>query len=59
MNKRNCKDCIWLDICLNKTETDEACEDYFTDEEDNLVRHLTNQRREYQKEWDIYVQDAD
>ena len=37
MKKQNCKGCIWLDICLNKTETDEACEDYFTDEEDNQL----------------------
>ena len=59
MNKRNCKYCIWLDICLNNAETDEACEDYYKDDETHLVRRLTNQRKEFQKEWDIYVQDAD
>lgn len=59
MKKQNCKGCIWLDICLNKTETDEACEDYYKDDEAHLVKHLTNQRKEFQKEWDIYVQDAD
>lgn len=58
MDEKNCKQCIWLDICLNK-ENDDPCEDYFQSEEDHFIRHLSNERKEYQKEWDKYINEAD
>lgn len=59
MEKQKCKGCIWLDNCLNKTEDDERCADYFDNDEASLIRQLSIARREYQKEWDVYVQDTE
>ncbi|MBO5969972.1 MAG: hypothetical protein J6S14_15900 [Clostridia bacterium] len=59
MENRNCKKCIWLDSCLSDKEKLEVCDDYFYDEEEALLRHLSKERIQYQKEWNTYTDDAD
>lgn len=59
MEKQNCKKCIWLDSCLSDGAGDEVCEDYYEDEEKNLIRHLAKERKQYQKEWNEYTTDED
>ena len=58
MKERNCKECIWYDMCPESAKN-EPCDDYFKDDEDNLRIHLSEERIKYYKEWNAYISDAD